>query len=599
MRNALLVVIVCLVSIANAQAIDNCVTDTFGYSFLDSDTTAPNAPTFNWVSIYNRGTRITGLGDDNVKGPIPIGFNFTYYWKQPNTVYVGSDGYVSFGDNFLSASPFQSLPSCQRPNNIIAPIMADLDFSVGTPSCWYWTNAADSFIIEYDSVQFWSTGGLLSFQIIFCQSDSSITLQYLTVQGAPYGGWTSTNSNVIGIENSIGNIGLQYLKDGLPANNLLHNNLAIKFFKTPITQPLIHDARVVCALNKQSGAIFLHPSDSIKIWTKIENSGSEYEEYNFVYASIINQYDSLDYFNAANIYCRPAGMIDSIMFNTQWMPSTTGRYCLNAQTALTSDMCRDNDSIQVELRVINSNDELAYDNGANTLFHWSRPAGFANQFVPPSYPWLVKGAKFAAFAPSSINMTISLYDDNGPNNSPGDVLAQNIVSVLGMSWFTVPFPDPGVTINDGSFFIGVTSPVYNQLSFYTDTVPPFSHRLWEYTGTWNLSRFNFSRDVCIRSLSLLGIEESPDNSINIQPVSISPNPFNNFVMIKFSNPIRENKSVSIYNSSGILVRYLRTKDDMVVWDGRNNIGLNLPNGCYFIKLNNDQTKFLHKVIIAR
>ena len=33
--------------------------DTFGYRYLDSDTTAPGAPTYNWVSIKGVGTRIT------------------------------------------------------------------------------------------------------------------------------------------------------------------------------------------------------------------------------------------------------------------------------------------------------------------------------------------------------------------------------------------------------------------------------------------------------------------------------------------------------------------------------------------------------------
>jgi len=39
--------------------------DAYGYMYLDSDTTCPGAPTYNWVSIKGVGTEITSLGDDN------------------------------------------------------------------------------------------------------------------------------------------------------------------------------------------------------------------------------------------------------------------------------------------------------------------------------------------------------------------------------------------------------------------------------------------------------------------------------------------------------------------------------------------------------
>ena len=53
--------------------------DSFGYRYLDSDTTCPGSPVFNWVEIKSIGTRVTGLGDDNYAGPFGIGFEFPYY----------------------------------------------------------------------------------------------------------------------------------------------------------------------------------------------------------------------------------------------------------------------------------------------------------------------------------------------------------------------------------------------------------------------------------------------------------------------------------------------------------------------------------------
>ena len=164
--------------------------DAYGYKYLDSDTTAPGAPTYNWVDIKGVGTRVTGLGDDNCTGPFPIGFNFPYYWYQVNSVIVGSNGYMTFGDNLANSQPFNPVPSTNRPNNQFAALLSDLDPSVGG-SVWYWSNNTDSFIVEYDSVAFWdSTGGHgnNTFQIILTKADSSITFQYKEQSGTPSNG---------------------------------------------------------------------------------------------------------------------------------------------------------------------------------------------------------------------------------------------------------------------------------------------------------------------------------------------------------------------------------------------------------------------------
>ncbi|MEO0102427.1 MAG: hypothetical protein ABIK81_01850, partial [candidate division WOR-3 bacterium] len=58
--------------------------DAYGYRWIDSDTTAPGAPVYNWIDITGIGDTIRGLADDNVLGPFPIGFDFPYYWYTVN-----------------------------------------------------------------------------------------------------------------------------------------------------------------------------------------------------------------------------------------------------------------------------------------------------------------------------------------------------------------------------------------------------------------------------------------------------------------------------------------------------------------------------------
>jgi len=155
--------------------------DAYGYQYLDSDTTAPGAPTYNWVSIKGVGTRVTGLVDDNCVGPFPIGFEFPYYWYRVDSVVIGSNGYITFGDKASNAHEFKPVPGTQRPNDQLAPLLSDLnpEDTVSTDgSVWYWSNGADSFIVEYDSIEFWSTGGNNTFQIVLTRvsnhSDSVI-----------------------------------------------------------------------------------------------------------------------------------------------------------------------------------------------------------------------------------------------------------------------------------------------------------------------------------------------------------------------------------------------------------------------------------------
>jgi hypothetical protein len=202
--------------------------DSFGYGYLDSDTICPGSPTYNWVDIKGYGTQITGLGDDNYVGPFPIGFEFPYYGYRVDTVYVGADGYITFTHGSLPGLPPNPVPDTSEPNNTVAPMLSDLDCSSGG-SVWRWTSAdADTFIIEYDSIRFWSTGGINTFQILLSRPDSTITIQYKEQSGEPYGGWAPEH-NQTGIENVTGTIGLNYLSGTFPPQNLYHDSLAVLF----------------------------------------------------------------------------------------------------------------------------------------------------------------------------------------------------------------------------------------------------------------------------------------------------------------------------------------------------------------------------------
>jgi len=217
--------------------------DSFGYRYLDSDTACPGSPVFSWVNVKGIGTRVTGLGDDNYAGPFGLGFEFPYYGYLVDTVFVGADGYITFTHAGLPGLPPNPIPDTSEPNNTVAPLLSDLDCSVGG-SVWYWTSPDnDSFIIQYDSIRFWSTGGNNTFEIILSRPDSTITIQYKEQSGASYGGWAPEN-NQTGIENSSGEIGLNYLAGTVPSQNMYHGSLAVRFIPPDSALPGVNDVAV-------------------------------------------------------------------------------------------------------------------------------------------------------------------------------------------------------------------------------------------------------------------------------------------------------------------------------------------------------------------
>src|SRR3989304_9358336 len=82
--------------------------DAYGYTWIDSN--EPGGPTYSWFDISVIGNPVTGLGDDNIIGPKPLGGFFQYYWYQVDKCWIGSNGYLSFGNSGQLASPFPTIP---------------------------------------------------------------------------------------------------------------------------------------------------------------------------------------------------------------------------------------------------------------------------------------------------------------------------------------------------------------------------------------------------------------------------------------------------------------------------------------------------------
>jgi hypothetical protein len=560
--------------------------DTYGYRYLDSDTTGPGAPVYSWVSIKDIGTRVNGLGDDTIVGPFPIGFRFPYYWYAADSVMVGSNGYITFGDATKSQQPFKSVPSTQKPNDQLAALLSDLDPTDTTSpngSIWYWSNNSDSFIVEYDSIAFWSAGGNNTFQIILTKADSSITFQYKEQSGTPSNGWAGENAQT-GIENSSGAIGLNYLSGQTPPGNIIHPDLAVRFF--PPESSLLHDVGVRNAMNDRSGGLFTVNGRPLYLWAVVQNSGNQPEPDYRTYFRVLRQNGSTVFSDSMWASASNPGETESLALASAWWPATNGTYVLKVYTRLNGDMVAVNDSVNIEVHVVSMPALLTYDNGvaASNYYFFNAGNGWGNRFVPPVYPCSVQNARvYMGMRSAASNPYVAILDDNGPSGAPGDTLYMTTVTVAGEGWDTITPPSP-VVINDGAFYVAAWSAVDSEPTFGQDEVAPFSFQKWErIAGVWAPDPDAGVREFMANATisGPVGISElvQPTPAKAPPRIDVNPNPFGSLATIRLLNANGLEKSLEVYDATGSIVRTIELSRGQAVLDGRR-----LADGIYFARV---------------
>ena len=253
--------------------------DEYGYTWIDSD--EAGGPEYHWVDITAIGTRVEGLSDDNVMGPFSIGFDFPYYWYTVNRFWVCSNGLISFssGQMWTSHDNGSIIPRSQLPNDLLVPLGGDLNFDQGRGECYYYSNGEDSLVVSFIDVPEWHYGtdtlGSHTFQIVLNAADSTATFQYGPQDGNfSYGGSVATSVG-IGIETVTGEIGLQYLLDNSPPENMYEDSLAILFVPPESTTYEVVDISMIEAGSEGNRGFFLVPSHPYAPWAHVKNTGNQ------------------------------------------------------------------------------------------------------------------------------------------------------------------------------------------------------------------------------------------------------------------------------------------------------------------------------------
>ena len=195
--------------------------------------------------------------DDDASKEVSLPFSFTFYGSSYSSVYIGSNGFVSFGagyDKLHGIVPFEG-----PPNSAVYALALDLN-PENNQGAIYTKDLGDGrFVIEYDQVQHWPNGDPETFEIILNNNDDTIVVQYKTL--------SDPSTALVGIENSDGSSGFTYASP-------VTDTLALKYTpfsgQPPACDPAVAPNPVTIEKSGASDALLrwqhVDPNSAYEIW---------------------------------------------------------------------------------------------------------------------------------------------------------------------------------------------------------------------------------------------------------------------------------------------------------------------------------------------
>ncbi|MDC0204897.1 hypothetical protein OAJ65_03810, partial [Flavobacteriales bacterium] len=515
--------------------------DAYGYTWIDSND--PNGPTYNWINIETLDNLVSGLGDDNIIGSFPIN-NFSYYWYNVTSLSIGSNGYISFSNPQNIASPFPIIPTASGANDYIAPLLSDLTFTgINNPGkCYLDNHNIDSTIISFVDVPYWQQAnpqyiGSNTFQIILCNTDSTIIFQYKSMNGI-----TNSNDITIGIESVAGSIGLQHSQNTYPLFPY-----SIKF-----TPPSVLNASPITDVaaswndNDENKGIFLSgQGDNYIMVANVKNVGNQ-NVAPFTLTSTITPGMPV-VTNNGSVNSLSIGQDTTLVFPINFSPSTIGTYTFLSQAGgVVGDINPTNNSIAQEIVVLDTTQNIinlcfAKNLATTTLagINWSGGNGGIGVYFEPSfYPAKLISSNFGIDLIGS-SFTAKIYDDDGPNGEAGTLLDSVFVDSISIvnGWNNIPLNTPHI-INDGGIYV-LWYMNGNTISLARENASPISRQTYEVlSGFWSTYRDYQTEDFFIsidiekipfaEDIGVSSILNVSNGTIQVEILNSGVNDVNNF-----------------------------------------------------------------------
>ena len=178
--------------------------DAWGYTFKNS--TQSGAGAYDWVEISPTGSLAwsTGSYNDAVAGPFGLGFSFPFYGGQYGHIYIGSNGYLSFGPGATGVPCGAPLPAPCTPGNSIVGLGADGFVAEGITKVYYQALSGPTrFVVQYSNLLIGGPNGApATFEIVLYPS-GQIVMQYASLD-------LLAPARAVGLQNANGTIGLDH-----------------------------------------------------------------------------------------------------------------------------------------------------------------------------------------------------------------------------------------------------------------------------------------------------------------------------------------------------------------------------------------------------
>lgn len=486
--------------------------DAYGYGWRSS--AATNGPTAEWHDLTDA-TKWKGVldfsdkfDDDNFFGPLNFSFEFPYYWYTRNELYIGSNGYVSFNPQNISAG-FPSIPQIGgKGDDYLAPFLADLTGGgdINASKFLFYTDFKDTVIISFEDIPWFNPGGgptgANTFQVVLSRPDSSITFNYGGQSGGPSNSQTADFLS-IGIENVSGRVGIQQSRDlqsiqMFPVGMSRANPFSIKFYKPATSDYSTKDLRVLWNSKKGTQGVFAamggEDRDAV---TNIFNQGLEPGPKSILQGEVKIGNTVI---GEVNTFTRPIepGQNDLFKFNGVKIPlDETGVVTFKTTLNYPDDDVKNNNTITHMTTVVDTSlaelelrhDDKGRNGGLSFVGASNFSAGIGTYIEPPYYPVKITAvtvnlSSASASAPPGGPARLEVYDDDGLNlagerdGSPGTLLFQGDIAAGVAGENRIEIPDGGVQLNSGGVFIGALQGA-TTVYIGTDNTAPHSFTSFE------------------------------------------------------------------------------------------------------------------------
>ncbi|MFC5270539.1 T9SS type A sorting domain-containing protein [Adhaeribacter terreus] len=596
--------------------------DAYGYTWKDN--TAAGGPTYNWINIIGKTgtTQITGLGDDNSVGMIPLGFTMKYYWVDVNSIKIGSNGWISFSNVGNIAHGFPNIPQGGSGSNFVAPFLADLTLEAAAGatnpgSVYMYTNNVDTAIVSYVNVPFWQSAapeyiGSNTFQVIFTKADNGIKFQYNTMNPVIPNLTANFNDAVVGIENITETIGLQVMADQMPTSNT-----AIKFERPANSTYQVSDVKANWVNNSQNGAFTALKGQAMNLTANVANVGNVNIASPISSRLTITKPGNGTYNQTVSLPKLRVGTDTAHTFATPFTPNIDGTYSIQHNVTLTGDVNSSNNLNVTELVVVDTVGRqevaLSYNNAS--------PEGLtsfgAAVFYPmPFFPTEVRSIDFDVLGDQGATVAdngfiVRIYGESATGGlgallfdttlAAADVLlnTNNLIEIPQKQYYMITsggvyvmvIPDVPAGVDQNAFLL-------------VDEEPPFSFRTFEVqNGTLTQYRTADTEDFMInisigtKILSPMGVSKDRNSVVGLS--NIYPNPASNSATLTFDLKQPVAVELTVTNIIGAKVKTLNLgKQTAGSHEAKLNIS-DLNAGVYICTLKAGETVVTKRLVVTK